>query len=178
MGFSISWLGFEGASKADVLARLDMVDTEVADEANEAPYSIAQLPTGWTILYINDFDLGDVARLLELSRNGRVVACQVEEHAMVSAASAFLHSREEWSVAHDSGRGIYDVSTRGRPPESFADIHRRLAAEQDDAGGERAEVDYIFDAPVELAAAVTGYRHDGARFAWGEPQFTVVAAAR
>ncbi len=78
MGFSISWLRSENVSKADVLARLDVVDTEVANEANEAP------------------------------------------------------------------------------PEAFADIRRRLAAKQLEAGSRRAAVDSVFGR--------------------GEPQFAVVAA--
>ncbi len=129
MGFSVSWLGFENVAKANVLARFGLRDAGLADGANEALFSIAQLPTGWTILFVNDFAFGsDSAMLSELSQRGRVVACQVEEHAMVSAARAYLQGQEEWAVAHDSARGVYDVSSRGRPPGDFADIQRRLTA--------------------------------------------------
>jgi hypothetical protein len=35
-------------------------------------------------------------------------------------------------------------------------------------------VDYVFDIPVDLAEAMTGYRHDRLRFTWGAPHFTIV----
>ena len=34
-----------------------------------------------------------------------------------------------------------------------------------------SEVDIIFEAPIELALAVTGFRHDAAEFDWGQPDF-------
>jgi hypothetical protein len=43
MGFRISWIGFQGAGKADVLAMFGGVDSGIPDEANEAPFSIAEI---------------------------------------------------------------------------------------------------------------------------------------
>ncbi len=172
MGFSISWFGFENRSKAQVLALFGLRDLGDADEANEAMFSVAELPTGWTILFVNDYGFGgDGERLAALSESGYVVVCQAEEHVMASAARGYRDGREEWEVARDSSCGRYKVEVRGRPPERLAEIHRRLVARQR-AAGDESRIDYLFDAPVELAASETGYRHDRFRLDWGQPQFT------
>jgi hypothetical protein len=202
MGFSISWIGFKGLSEADVLLRTGFRDTGAADEVNEAPFSMAELPTGWTIVFANDFDYGSAEHLIELSKEATVVACQVEEHVMFSAAYCHSDGHEQWSVWHDCQRNIRDLSTRGVLPLEFAPIRDRLSARQDEGGGLWASrpdptdpmiamlkqvrpdlelgedrwmpVDYIFDIPVELAAALTGYRHNQMSFDWGVPRFTAL----
>jgi hypothetical protein len=40
-----------------------------------------------------------------------------------------------------------------------------------DAGQRWAAADYMFDIPVELAAALTGFRHDRAEFEWRRAHF-------
>ena len=75
---------------------------------------------------------------------------------------------------HDAERGIYDLSIRGKSPPQLAPIQARLTALQDRNGGKDGFVDFIFDVPVELAAELTGYRHDRMKFAWGMPHFTAV----
>ena len=67
MGFSISWLGFKALSKAEILRRTGFRDTGAYDEANESPFSLAELPNGWTILFSNDFDYGAGEHLIGLS---------------------------------------------------------------------------------------------------------------
>jgi hypothetical protein len=178
MGFSISWLAFKALNKNEVLKRTGFWDTGVKDEANQSPFSLAELPTGWTILFSNDFDYGSAEHLIGLSAGAVVVACQAEEHIMFSAAHCCADGRESWSVWHDSGRGLYDLSTRGALPAEFAPIRRRLAAKQDESGGARSDVDYTFDVPVELARELTGYRHDFSKFDWGQPHFAKLERSR
>jgi hypothetical protein len=79
---------------------------------------------------------------------------------MFSGAYCYANGREAWSVWHDNQRGRYDLSTRGTLPAEFAPIKMRLNAKQDDNDRAAGNVDYIFDVPVELAAELTGYRHD------------------
>jgi hypothetical protein len=178
MGFSISWFGFENKSKAEVLALFGLRDLGTVDEANGALFSVAELPTGWTILFVNDYEFGGDAEVLaEVSRVGYVVACQAEEHVMASAARGYRDGREEWQVVHDSSRGRDDIAVRGQPPARLTKIRRRLAAQQQEPG-EWPRVDFLFDVPVELAASETGYRHDRHRFDWGQPQFTAAEIVR
>jgi hypothetical protein len=106
------------------------------------------------------------------------VACQAEEHIMFSAAHCCADSRESWSVWHDSERNRYDLSTRGALPAELEPMRKRLIAKQDESGGARSHVDYIFDIPVELACELTGYRHDLWKFDWGQPHFTRLERGR
>jgi hypothetical protein len=177
MGFSISWVAFKNLSKAEVLKRGGFRDSGTEDEANEAPFSFAELPSGWVILFSNDFDYGDAEHLVRLSSGAMVLSCQVEEHVMFSAVHCYSNGREAWSVWHNSTRGRYDLSTRGTPPAELAPIKIRLNAKQNESGGATSDVDHTFDIPVELAAELTGYRHDRMQFDRGRPIFTVLERA-
>lgn len=169
MGFRISWIGFEGKAKASVLEMAGLNDTGEPDEVNEAPFSGAEIPGGWFILFSNDFMFVSPERLARLSVDCRIVACRVHEGIMFSAAYGYGHGNQLWELAHNAQQSIHDLSVSGSPPPSFQSIRQRLSQKQErTAGG----VDYIFDIPVEVAAAVGKYRHDRMKFEWGTPQFT------
>ena len=174
MGYRISWVGFNGLSKDEVLRLLGATDTGAIDEANEAPFSGAEIPGGWFILFSNDFGFASKEALASLSSNCDVVACQVLESVGVSMAYAYSHGTEQWAVLHDEQKGIRDLVVSGSPPPAFEKIRARLSLEQEAQGGESAGVDYFFDIPVETAEAVCGFRHDRWEFEWGEPKFTVL----
>ncbi|WP_294334963.1 hypothetical protein [uncultured Sphingomonas sp.] len=169
MGFSISWVGVRGADKAWLLDTLGFADTGTLDEANEAPFSIAALPTGWTILFSNDFDFPQPTMLEHLSLKHDVIACQVEQHVMYSAASAFIAGVMQWSVAHDAQQGLRHLHTEGTPPITLETIRESLGRELENQPTDENLVDFLFDAPIELAAQTTGYRHDHCKFDWGQP---------
>lgn len=173
MGFSISWLAFEGATRSDVLAATGMRDTGVVDEVNEAPFSCAEIPTGWTVLYSNNYLYAPSRHLKRLSRNRRILACISEEHVMFSAASLYVNGDEAWAVYHYPQSGLFDLSVSGNPPAQFVDIRDRQIEKQRQAGGETSMVDHVFDIPIALAADICGYRYDRCRFDWGKPAFTV-----
>ena len=61
------------------------------------------------------------------------------------------------------------------PPESFSFSEFQQA--QDKAGGQLAEADHMFEAPVELARLICGYRHDRWKFDWGQPSFTKLSSS-
>jgi hypothetical protein len=96
------------------------------------------------------------------------------EGVMFSAAYGYDRGNARWSVVHNAQEGISDLSVSGAPPTELERIRERLSKQQSDAGGDAADVDYIFDIPVELAATVCGYRHDQWKFDWGEPRFNVL----
>lgn len=166
MSFKVSWIGFDGKAKADVLQSAGLRDTGEPDEATEAPFSGAEMPGAWFILFANDFDFVSRKRLAQLSIDCHLVACQVHEGVMVSAAYGYERGNRVWELVHDGQRGRDHLSVFGSLPPSFDEIRRRLTQQQEaEAGG---DVDYTFDIPVEAAAAVCNYRHDR----WGIAQFT------
>lgn len=173
MGFSISWLGIQGVDKVVALDRLGLKETGELDEWNEAEFSVAESPTGWTVVFSNDFEFFlDESKLRLISKGCRAIACAIEEHVMVSVVLCAEDGALEWSVTHDAQEGIYDLSTAGTLPPYFTEIEMRLKGEQEKNGGAKADVDFVFDIPIALAEKVTGYRHDGSGFGSGTPQFS------
>jgi hypothetical protein len=93
---------------------------------------------------------------------------------MFSSCHLAKNDQQLWNVWHDAREGIYDLHSTGAAPADFETIASAQKAEQDTAGGEEADVDHLFDAPINLAASITGYRHDQWSYDWGEPQFTII----
>ena len=172
MGFRVSWIAFHGIGKSRVLERVGLRDTGEADSVNESPLSGAEVPGGWFILFSNDVEFISPKRLASLSRDCRVVACQVHEGVMFSRAFFYERGVSSCEITHESENGIYDLAILGSPPPEFQSVRDRLMREQNQDGGEDAEVDHVFEIPVETAAAICGYRHDQGKFDWGEPQFS------
>jgi len=179
LGFSISWAAFHQFSKPDVLGRLGFRDRGEVDEANEAPFSMAELPDRWVVVFSNDFEWGSPENVRRFAAGATVVSCQIEEHVMFSAAHCFTNGVHAWSVSHNGEQsGPYDLAVTGGPPPALDAIKQRFLAEQDANGGENADVDFGFDVPVQLAMELTRYRHDRWEFSWGEPAFTVIEPRR
>src|SRR3954470_18656508 len=158
MGFSLSWVAVRGRHASDVLADLGLCRTGEFEELPESLMTGAALPGGWYVVVVNRFNFIDDVRLDRLSIGAEVVTCAVEEHVMISAASGWSNARQQWSVRHEAERDRRHLETAGDLPPDFAAIRERLFGKQD-AVGRKANVDYIFDVPVQLAGALTGFRH-------------------
>ncbi len=176
MGFSLSWLGVKGVPPDVVLEALGLGGTGGRDEVPDAPLNGVELPGAWYLVIANrqppEFFQESV--LQRLSTIGEVVICFVEEHVMCSSATGWKHGRTMWSVLHDAQRDIEHLEAAGDLPSTFAAIRERLLASQQAAGGRTANVDYIFEVPVVLAEALTGYRHDAEIPALGKRPFEVL----
>jgi hypothetical protein len=162
MGFSLSWIAFKGITKQTSMARLGLVDTAEPDECCESAAAGALLPSGWFLVQLRDCFHPFLRHeaLARLSESCEVLGCQAEEHVMASASFLWVGGKQAWSITHESENGIYDLAVAGSPPVLFASIQARVCAEQDAEGGEEADVDFVYEAPIELAAELTGYRHD------------------
>jgi hypothetical protein len=168
VGFKISWIGFAGKDKTSALEMVGLKDTGEPDEVNEAPFSGAEIPGGWFILFSNDFQFVSRERLAQLSIDCRIIACQVQEGIMFSAAYGYERGNRVWELAHNAQQGIDDLSVSGSPPPSFESIRQTRRQDATAGGGG----DYIFDIPVEVAAAICKYRYGQLKFEWGRAQFT------
>jgi hypothetical protein len=179
MGFRISWIGFEKVLAADVLTMAGMRDTCEPGLPYEVPSAIAELATGWTILFSDDFTYAHEGRLRDLSGArpaARMLGVQVHEGMMASAARCFRDAAVVWMVEHDTEVSLTHLWTHGDLPAAFGAIKALQSDKQarEDAALAPAEttVDHIFDVPVLLAESVTGFRHDRDSFDWGTPRFT------
>lgn len=160
MGFNASWLAVRGKPTESVLDLMSLKRTGEFEEVPESPVTGIALPTGWYLIFANDFAFIDRALLSRLSEGAEVVTCAVEEHVMVSSASGLKDGAEIWSILHDSREGMRHLKFSGELPDQFDSIRSRLFAEQSATGGDDSDVDYVFDVPVEVASALTGFRHD------------------
>ena len=162
MGFAISWLAVSGKEPQQVLDELGFTRTGESEEFPESPLTCASLQGGWFLVFANSFDSPIVSEraLSNLSVGCSVVSCQVEEHVMFSSATCHENGARSWHVEHDAQEDIYHLVSDGNVPPAFNDIYASLKKEQDDSGGADADVDYLHDAPVALAKAITSYRHD------------------
>lgn len=91
---------------------------------------------------------------------------------MVSVAAGWKNGEKVWSIKHDAQQGIEHLESTGEPP-GFGMISAALRLKQATAGGKKADVDYIFDIPVETAESLTGFRHDKVIPELGEKPFEV-----
>jgi hypothetical protein len=159
MGWALSWAALKGGNLRTVCTALSLHATGKREEVAESKVVGAALPTEWYVVQFDRSEMED-RELARLSRFGEVVCCFVEDHVMVSWASGWRQGNKVWSVVHDCEKGRFHLDIEGEVPAELRDIAKRLIAEQQAAGGEKADVDHVYDVPAELAKALTGYRHD------------------
>lgn len=160
MGYGLSWVAVAPTVEPKLFERFGLKQGEETAELAEFDLSGARLPN-WYVLVADRSDaLVDQTLLQQLSRHGRVIAAMVEEHVMFSSAEEWANGERVWGAIHVSDAGLYHIGVEGALPEAYAAIHQRHFDKQEQDGGKDAGVDHIIDIPLELAASVTGYRHD------------------
>jgi len=158
MGASVSWFAARGGNAERVLPLIGARGTGEFEDLPESPLVAAQCPGGWFVVYANHFRFIERVPLGRHSADAEVVACGVEEHVMISWAMGWRAGRREWLVYHEAERGVRHLYADGNPPPAFEAIPQRQVARQ--GGTAKADVDYVFDVPVELARELTGFRYD------------------
>lgn len=172
MGFSISWLAVPATAKNSTLDALGLTETTERQQLPESAFAGASLPTGWYLVWFEDPSPAALKpeSLRALSLHGKVVACQVEEHAMVSTAACWVDGKEQWFVARDAEDGMTNLDVMGNPPPVFEEIRSARLQLQ----GSRTDVDHVFDVPLALAEALVGFRHDASFDDSEEEMFSVL----
>jgi hypothetical protein len=165
MGYSLFWLAVKGKPLADLLAQFELAPTGDTEEIPESDVVSAELSAGWNIIHWNKGDLPTQTQFTTASAGCAAVFCFLEEHVMASFTSGWENGVELWSVDHAAGESN-PLRIKGNPPQPFGDIRAKLEAEQKQHNAtnppRRERVDFIFDIPVNLAEAITGYSHNRA----------------
>jgi len=134
-------------------------------EYAEYPLSAAELPSGWFLLVARGCDhaILESEVLARLSEDGcHVVACSVEEHVMYCSAEEWRAGARLWGAQHDAQKGMLHLKSDGSPPVGFDEVQRTYADHQRAEGGEKADVDYYFEIPLQTAKSIVGFKHDEA----------------
>lgn len=178
MGYSQRWLASRDKPREALLQALGLQPTGEREEFAESPIVGAALPGGGYVVIANRSGhprlSEDVIR--RLSDGAEIVVGDVEEHVMVSQSEAWRDGVLLWSILHDAQHHIGHLETDGDLPEAFQALRETLTARQQSAGGDAADVDYLFDVPVEWARTITGYRHDAEFPGVDDAPFEVLAA--
>ncbi len=156
MGFSISWLAVRGKSPAQVRKEFGAVPTGEFEEIPESPVVSATLENGWYLVFVNDRRETPDHVLAQLSKSAELVTCGVEEHVMWAYARRWKDGKEIWHVERDAQQGPDHLEARGNLPTVFESLRSDFTRKHAELG----DADYLFEIPVELAKAITGFRHD------------------
>jgi hypothetical protein len=162
MGFSITWFAVPEAHSDSFLQHLGLVPTGETGEYPDSLISSARLDTGWRMLWYNKYEcpfLGE-KELSSLSHHHDVIACTVEEHCMDSTATLWRLGLRHWFIHHDGSGGAKGFEATGTLPACFDSIRSELEQKQAEAGGTKADVDYLFDIPLAVAQSIVGFKHD------------------
>ncbi len=173
MGYSLSWAALKGGNLQTACAALGLRATGKREEIAESKIVGAALPTGWYLVQFDRSEMED-REIARYSQSGEVVCCYVEDHVMVSWASGWREGKKVWSVVHDCEEDRFHLDIQGKAPSELKDIAERRIAEQRAEGGEKADVDLVYDVPADIAKALTGYRHDQGTPGWMGERFEIL----
>jgi hypothetical protein len=160
MGFNVDLVAVRGLPATELHARLQLEPTANSESEPESPVVGASLPSGWEIVYFNDRSPPTEAELAVLSGSAEVVFLDVCEMATICTAKCWKSGKILWSISHDSQRGTDHLEAEGEKPGCFPSIADRLRQCQA-ANGDADRIDYIFNVPAEVFAAITGFSYDG-----------------
>lgn len=174
MSFSLVWIAAQGVGKDEFLERAQFEDTGEVDEYFEHDHAGGELADGWYVIVSSDFGLLEPAKLRAWSAGARLVAAAVHEGTMNSLAVEWRDGKQVWSVSHDGTEGGDRLDVEGQLPEVFEELKAEAMAAQAESEKEGGGVDFAFDIPLDLAAEITGFRHDELGFDDDIEPFTVL----
>ena len=162
MGFAISWCAVPESAADAFLDRAGLTDTGKTEEIPESLIAVARLDTGWRLLWYNKYGcpfLGEAQRR-EHSRHHDLLYCLVEEHCMASSSEMWSGGSRKWWISHEGIDGPKGLDFSGDLPGDFQRIKTEMEETQKREGGDKAEVDYLFEIPLLVAKTITGFKHD------------------
>ncbi|TIV72343.1 MAG: hypothetical protein E5V89_05805 [Mesorhizobium sp.] len=157
MGFSISWFGFRGYEIKDAAALFGR-DVGESSEDFDAPISAYRSDKNWAIIILGycSFPNPPDSYLSSFSQGREMVVVHIEEHTMFARAELWSSGKNIWRIWHSGDKGVRDIHATGDLPASFESLRQQAFSKQD----KESDVDYVFDIPLDLAAELTGFRHD------------------
>lgn len=175
MGFALSWIAVK-APKDKVLSWMSLADTGAIDEAMEAPFSGTQIGDWYVVVSNKDLDFSKEENLFNLSQGCEAIGCVVEEHVMRCEVVCYRDAGFAWRADYfgEDGPDETGLDADGALPPQWAAIRDAQIAMQKTA---EPDVDNYFDAPLELAKSICGFRHDEIGYELKDVKFTALKDA-
>ncbi|WP_136797317.1 hypothetical protein [Desulfosediminicola ganghwensis] len=176
MGFSITWCAVRTANEQKILETFELSPTGKTEEFPESAVSMAQLDTGWQVIWCNRYNSPLITEkiLADISHDHDVYLCLIEEHVMASSAQFWSGGERKWLISHQGENGPMGIYTAGEIPECFTAIKLEMEKLQQAEGGDSAVVDYLFEVPLKVAQVFVDFRHDEECPHISNGQFTVL----
>lgn len=162
MGFSVSWIAVKDKNQRAILDFYGFSETDEKHDMPESELCASVFPNGWFFIWFNEIESPYLKQdvLASLSLDCTVIACVIDEHCMYSSSEYWINGEIIWKVFHDSHEGMYSLNKSGSLPDFFNSLESQMIANQELEGGKKAEVDLIFEIPLETARRITGFKHD------------------
>jgi hypothetical protein len=166
MGRSLSWIVVESADVDAIAQALAVQRTTISGRRRGMPLAGRTLADGRYLIVARGVDHHAFKRrkLSALSQLAHVTFCELEEHVMWSSVERWEHGRKAWSVAHRGEDSPLDLRTTGHVPADFIALKSAVLAQQEAEGGATANVDLVFDLPIDFARGQTHLHPDDAQF--------------
>lgn len=173
MGSAYAWLAMKDASADQACRALGLDRCGGEFDFPETELSGAALPAGWYLVVAGSemFDFFMDFSLEALSESHDLLTVDVEEHAMYHKAAYWRGGARLWTVTHDGEEGVYHLEAEGELPADFDSLQAEYVRQQDEAGGENADVDHLCEVPLELARRITGFGYNVRNADGEEPVF-------
>lgn len=172
MGLNVTWVVAKGVGKDAVLEALGMVETGAFEGKAVAEAAVAELPNGWTVVHFGRFNRLTHEQAAATFPRSEVVWGTSSESVMWSGSYGLRNGHRAWSVEHDPEKDLDGLACSGEVPPELHEIHEDLRRQRQD--DEEGGVDFVFEAPMALTAALTGYdptrQYEGVHFRTVEPR--------
>jgi hypothetical protein len=158
----VTWCAVREEYAEQALERLGLLPTGETEEFPESPISTAHLDTGWRIIWCNEYasPLLSEETLAEMSGEFDIVLCLIEEHVMASSSELWSGGKRQWWISHRGENGPKGLDADGTLPDCFPAIKTEMEKAQRAEGGDEADVDYIFEIPLQVVKCLVGFKHD------------------
>jgi hypothetical protein len=158
---SRSWLGVKGKPLEVVCVELDLHLGMVSTQHMYFPLEGARSDAGWSLIVGAGFDhrLIQPPLMVKLSQGCEVLTCTCDERNLSSAATAWRHGAQEWSITYN-GEDSPEVVVTGALPPGVLLLQRELIekSKAEDAGD--LLLDPLFEIAIEAVRHFIGYRPD------------------
>ena len=136
--------------------------TSKTDYGTAVQFAGHALPDGWYVVVAGrrGHRINSNETLEALTTDSTAIVCSIEEHVMFSSAEGWDAGRRIWRVIHDSEKGKRHIESGGDLPAIYGAAIEDAKRQQDEEDAGPREVDFFFEAPLQIAKSLCGFKHD------------------